>query len=91
MAGHNYLATWATANQLTFRQTYSTKQGYLCLGPTGIVPGDIVCILATASVPLILRRTNDGNCIFIGETYVHNIMDGGYQPEPSEIRDFVPV
>ena len=92
-AGQSYLTALVAADQPTLRRMYSTKEGYLCLGPAGIVPGDIVSILATASVrvPLILRRTNDGNYVFMGETYVHGIMDGEYHPEPSEIRNFVIV
>jgi hypothetical protein len=39
---------------------------------------DYVCVLRGAMVPFILRKRGDGYWGFVGEAYVHGIMDGGF-------------
>jgi hypothetical protein len=50
------------------------------LGPSYIKEGDMICILFGCSVPVILRKivgkTDDVHFEFIGECYVHGVMDG---------------
>jgi hypothetical protein len=53
-----------------------TSDGYLGRVPRGSEVGDKICILFGGSVPFVLRDTGDGYVIFIGECYIHGIMDG---------------
>ena len=73
------------------RRVYATRKGYLGLGPPGIRSGDVVCILATAKVPHVLRRVDSNYHSLVGESYVHCVMDGEYKPANSELRDFMIV
>ena len=59
------------------RTLATLDQGYVVLGPRSCEAGDLVCILHGCSVPVLLRRNGDlGNYTFIGECYVHGMMDG---------------
>jgi hypothetical protein len=63
------------------KQEYPEKQELFGLGPPRIEKDDIVCILFGCSVPVILRKVedgNDGNDIMelIGEGYVYGKMEG---------------
>jgi hypothetical protein len=51
-----------------------------------VVEGDMVCIVGGAQVPLILREENKGILKFIGECYVHGIMDGEAVKDPKELQ-----
>ncbi|KAE9376548.1 hypothetical protein N431DRAFT_529685 [Stipitochalara longipes BDJ] len=56
---------------------------YFGLAPPGTREGDLICILFGCSVPVILRKIpNNGKGLynFIGECYVHGIMDGEALP-----------
>lgn len=53
-----------------------TADGYLGRVPRGSEVGDKICIFFGGSVPFVLRDTGDGYFIFIGECYIHGIMDG---------------
>jgi hypothetical protein len=57
------------------RRAFTTKKGYLGLGPMATQPGDLVCVLFGAKVPFILRYEED-HYLFVGECYVHGIMRG---------------
>ena len=58
----------------------SPKEPLFGLAPPGAVKGDLICVLAGCTVPVILRKRKgpDGCCHFefIGEAYVHGKMDG---------------
>ena len=58
--------------------TVGSKISYKCfgLGPDDSKVGDLVCVLFGCSVPVVLRRTAPDDYEFIGECYVHGIMDG---------------
>ena len=52
-------------------------QGYIVLGPRLCEVGDLVCILHGCSVPVVIRPRRDGmGHTFVGECYVHGMMDG---------------
>ena len=52
-------------------------QGYVVLGPRSCEIDDLVCILHGCSVPVLLRRrSNMHGYTFVGECYVHGMMDG---------------
>ena len=70
-----------------------TRKGYLGLGPTNAQKGDLVCILYGCSVPVIIRKYGQGYR-FVGESYIHGLMDGAAVDQPSlrdtmEEREFV--
>ncbi|KAM5511694.1 ankyrin and het domain protein [Fusarium oxysporum f. sp. phaseoli] len=48
----------------------------LGLCPPETKDGDFICILYGCSVPVVLRKTQEGQMILIGEAYVHGKMDG---------------
>ena len=59
------------------RRLATIRQEYIVLGPRSCKEGDLVCILHGCSVPVLLRRGRDGvHYTFIGECYVHGMMDG---------------
>ncbi|KAH8590712.1 heterokaryon incompatibility protein-domain-containing protein [Bisporella sp. PMI_857] len=52
---------------------------YFGLAPTTAKEGDLICILFGCSVPVVLREIGNGtnhHYEFIGESYVHGVMDG---------------
>ena len=52
-----------------------SDNGYMCLAPGETQPGDQICVLLGGHVLYILRPTG-GNWSFVGECYVHGLMDG---------------
>ncbi|KAI1040676.1 hypothetical protein LB505_012227 [Fusarium chuoi] len=46
------------------------------LGPPDIQPGDAICLLLGGSVAHALRRSEHETWIYIGECYIHGIMNG---------------
>lgn len=59
------------------RRLFRTRKGYLGLGGHGLLKGDRICILAGGAVPFILRPRSTGeHHEFIGDAYVHGVMDG---------------
>lgn len=63
---------------ITWNRKFFTSEGDLLgLCPAATTQGDLVCILYGCSVPVILRRHEDGGYFeLIGEAYVHGKMDG---------------
>jgi hypothetical protein len=59
----------------------------------GIAPlesqkSDIICIFYGCSVPVVLEPQSDGNYRFVGECYVHGVMDGeAVDPIPSGAKE----
>lgn len=53
-----------------------TRQGRMGLAVRGVANGDLVIIAKDCDVPLVVRRRTDHGFKFIGEAYVHGIMDG---------------
>ena len=58
------------------RKFFVTEKGYIGLGPGDAKPGDIVSIFLGGEVPFIIRKKNGGEFCFVGESYVHGLMDG---------------
>ncbi len=54
----------------------ATTAGYIGRIPHGSAVNDIICVFTGGSVPIVLRDNGDGCYEFIGECYVHGIMDG---------------
>jgi hypothetical protein len=61
----------------------SSKDKLFGLAPTKSLVGDYICILFGCSVPVILRKSEDGKSyLFVGEAYIHGMMDGEAVPKP---------
>jgi hypothetical protein len=58
-----------------YRKMIFTQKGYFGLAPPESMKDDIVCILLGGDMPFILRPKGSYHT-FIGECYVHGIMDG---------------
>jgi hypothetical protein len=67
-----------------------TEKGYMGLGPSRTQSGDVVCVLRGGNVPFILRESQDRYYMFVGESYVHGIMDGSFVREAKmeDMREF---
>jgi hypothetical protein len=59
----------------THRRLFVTDNGYVGLAPMRTRENDIVCVLYGCSVPVVLREEGD-EYVFIGECFVHGLMDG---------------
>ena len=53
-----------------------TRSGYFGLGQPDARHGDLICVLHTAGVPFVLRRTSGKEFRFVGDSYVHGIWEG---------------
>jgi hypothetical protein len=74
------------------RRLFETSRGFMGLGPPGAQVGDQVCLLLGGQVLYVLRDREDGHREFIGECYVHGMMDGqACEDESFSIRDIVLV
>lgn len=51
-------------------------KGFVGIAPQKAQKSDIVCILFGCSVPVVLQPQKNGEYKFIGECYVHGVMDG---------------
>jgi hypothetical protein len=58
------------------RNVCVTARGYMGRVPHGSASGDIICIFEGANVPFVIRECGGGFFRFIGECYMHGIMDG---------------
>jgi hypothetical protein len=62
---------------------FTTRKGYLGMGPATTSPGDQVWVFYQGNVPFVMRKTNTNNvengchdlCL-VGDAYVHGVMDG---------------
>ena len=52
------------------------QEDQIGLGPAAATKGDIVAILYGCSVPVVLRKSGDGEVTLVGECYVHGLMAG---------------
>jgi hypothetical protein len=60
-----------------WRRLFVTDNGYVGLGAHGVQPGDKVCVLFGGATPYVVRPTGvEGEYLFMGECYVHGLMDG---------------
>jgi hypothetical protein len=58
------------------RSTFVTQGGYLGLGPERAKAGDRVVLVRGAHMPFVMRKTNSGRYLLVGEAYVHGTMYG---------------
>jgi hypothetical protein len=58
------------------RRFFVDEGGWIGLAPKWALEGDNICLLFGGNVPFVLRDRGDGKYQFVGECYVHGIMDG---------------
>ena len=58
------------------RRMFKRHDGRLGLAPPGAEAGDSICVFLGGDVPYILWEVNTGIWEFIGECYLHEMMDG---------------
>jgi hypothetical protein len=59
------------------KDLFVTEKGYIGLGHETCAADDIVCIFTGGEVPYIVRAAGGrDDYTFLGECYVHGIMDG---------------
>jgi hypothetical protein len=64
------------ATRCSNRRLFTSRRGYLGLGPAVILVGDIIAVILGLDTPLVLRRAGSDSYRIVGEAYVHGIMDG---------------
>ncbi|KAJ3454430.1 hypothetical protein MRS44_018324 [Fusarium solani] len=73
------------------KKGFTTRTGMIGLGKQDVEVGDVVCILLGGDMPFILRQAEAcGNniiyCKYIGQAYVHGIMDGQIMDEGRDLE-----
>lgn len=58
------------------RSMFTSSKGYMGLGPRSLRPKDVIVVLFGGKLPYILRPIEHGRFRFVGEAYVHGIMEG---------------
>jgi hypothetical protein len=79
------------AGAVIYRRFCVTGKGYFGLVPAKAQVGDLVCLLLGGDAPVVLRRDeSDGLYIYIGDCYVHGIMNGeAMKQDGFHVEDFV--
>ena len=71
------------------RRPILSAQGYVGLAPSHAEVGDVIVIIYGAIVPFVLRESAEGRFEFVGEAYVHGIMDGEYVEKCPPTKTFI--
>lgn len=68
----------STAQILDDKDMLVTEKGYIGIARSGFRSGDLVCVFLGGEVPFIVRQLDhdSSHFRFMGECYVHGIMDG---------------
>jgi hypothetical protein len=69
------------------RRVFSTRTGYLGLGPSAMEEGDVVVVFFSFLVPFIIRKIDD-HYLLVGEAYAYGIMKGEVLKGDMEEVDF---
>ncbi len=75
------------------RKLFTTKEGYVGLGPCSTMPGDHVVLLHGGKTAYVLRQTNKKRETFefLGESYLHGFMHGEGLKDSNLAREFAIV
>lgn len=65
----------ALLKALFWRRFCMTEKRYVCLAPTGVENGDLVCLLKGARTPFIIRQMSS-DFMLVGKAYVNGLMRG---------------
>lgn len=60
------------------RSLWVSKEKYMGLALRSVCQGDEIWIIHGSRIPFVLRKQPDGSYAFLGEAYVHGIMDGEF-------------
>lgn len=72
------------------RRLFMTSKGYMGLGPAAAKVDDKVCMFSGGQVLYVVRGRKDPRFEFVGECYVHGLMDGeACEDESFHLRDIV--
>jgi hypothetical protein len=82
----NYFAL-STPDVLRGRCFFTTSLGYIGIGPRGICSGDKIAILLGGNMPFVIRGDSPSSR-FVGEAYVHGIMQGEFMNSSATIEKF---
>ncbi len=80
----------AAVSHCAGRSFIQCRDGRPGLGPRSARAGDIVCLFHGGDVPFILRPVDSGRYAFVGEAYIHGIMQGelSLKLRGPDLRDF---
>ncbi|KAL5605732.1 hypothetical protein FOVSG1_005879 [Fusarium oxysporum f. sp. vasinfectum] len=69
---------WDPRSQLSVfqYQTFHTETGLVGHARVDVRVGDVLCVLLGGNMPFILRPLDDGVFGYVGQAFVHGIMDG---------------
>ncbi|KAE8447238.1 hypothetical protein EG329_010932 [Mollisiaceae sp. DMI_Dod_QoI] len=67
------------------------EKNFLGTGSRYVQPGDLICVLYGGQTPFVLREVEEGRMRFVGDCYVHGIMEGEALDLGLETVDFVMV
>ena len=70
------------------RKLFSTFSGHIGLGDVTLEPGDLVCVFLGGTTPFIIRPV-DQKYKFVGECYLHGIMQGEALEEGLKRRQLI--
>lgn len=70
------------------RKIFSTFSGYIGIGDVTLEPGDLVCVFLGGRTPFIIRPVGE-KYKFVGECYLHGIMQGGALEEGLQRRELI--
>jgi hypothetical protein len=71
------------------RTFFMTDDGYMGLGPYFLRRGDFIAHIDGGATLYVIRKSKDGCCVIVGDTYVHGLMD--LKLEDSQLEDIVLV
>ena len=72
----------------TGKKLFSTTSGHIGLGNVTLEPGDLVCVFLGGRTPFIVRPV-DRKYKFVGECYLHGIMQGEALEEGLQKRQLI--
>ncbi|MCJ1389269.1 hypothetical protein MMC18_002125 [Xylographa bjoerkii] len=75
------------------RVFFTTRGGYIGLAPEAAKESDVVCVVLGGEVPYIVRPRENGHYLYVGECYVHGLMDGqalrGYEEGDLKMQEII--
>jgi hypothetical protein len=90
------IASIRLGNVAMGRRLITTEKGYIGMAINKARQGDLLVVALGATVPFVLRpNEQDGTYAFVGETYIHGIMEGeainALEAGQYSLKDFVIV
>lgn len=58
------------------RRLFITRRGYVGCGPDVMRKGDVCCVISGCRVPYVLRHTERGSFLLVGEAFIQGAMSG---------------